>query len=158
MNPLKCHWSQFFLFHFIVLVLVKGMNGRFLPHVKFLVYLFFLSVIPLFSIFLHQQFQGSKLWSREVLLRKYFTHLYLSNLSFSCLHFPVTLLQNSVEHGNCVAPFQAFSKLTRKHFFKKHVNTRHMYYKPCTHISIVLTVFKVMPKLKCFSAYYWICL
>lgn len=134
MIALKYHWSQFFLFHFIVLVLVQGMNGRVLLNVKFLAYLFFLSVIPLFSIFLHQQFQGSELWSTEVLLRKYFIHSYLSNLSFSCLHFPVTLLQNSIEHVNCVAPFQAFSKLTWKHYFKKHVNNRQSYYKPCIYI------------------------
>lgn len=48
--------------------------------------------------------------------------------------FLSSLFQNSIEHVNCVAPFQAFSKLAWKYYFKKHVNTRQTYYKTCTYI------------------------
>lgn len=132
--------------------------GDFLLHVKFLTYLFLLSVIPIFSIFLHQQFQGSKLWSTEVLLGKYFVHSNLSKLKF----FLSSLLQNNTENVNFVVPFQAFSKLTWKQRLpqpdlEKHVKKYQTYVSHALHIhrySIVLPIFKVMPKLKCYSAHY----
>lgn len=129
--------------------------GDFLLHVKFPSYLFF-SVLSIFSIFLHRQLQESKLWSTEVLLGKYFI------LRF----FLSSLLESNTEHVNFGVLFQVFSKLTWKQSAPQtwfgnackeipDILTHALY---TSRYSIVLTTLKLMLKLKCYSAYYWICL
>lgn len=143
----------FFLLQCVVFVLVQGTNGRFSPLCQIpQLFIYFFSVLSIFSIVLHRQLQESKLWSTEVLLGKYFI------LRF----FLSSLLGSNTEHVNFGVLFQVFSKLTWKQRLPKpdlemHVKKHQTYVSHALYIprySIVLTTLKLMLKLKCYSAYY----
>lgn len=106
---IKISLITIFLFHFVVLVLVHATNGRFFLRVKFLAYLFFFSFCNFIIFHISTSaVSGLKILAQRSTSEEMKVHSYLSNLSF----FLSSLFQNSIEHVNCVVPFQAFSMET----------------------------------------------